>query len=78
MVCGLSHITLVTCSKATLLGKKCLVADNLLCKTKPVNLSLLSKVRSLQMRIGKFPFTPELFNIESQIGRSRLELARLS
>ena len=45
-----------------------------------LNLStyLLSKVRSLQMRIGKFPFKPELFNIESQIGRRRLELARLS
>ena len=78
MACGLSHITLVTCSKATHLEKKRLVADYLLCKTKPVNLSLLSKVRSLQMRIGKFPFKPELFNIESQIGRSRLELARLS
>ena len=77
MVCGLSHIALVTCSKATLLLKKRLVADYLLVR---LNLStyLFSKVRSLQMRIGKFPLTPELFNIESQIGRSRLELARLS
>ena len=72
-----SHIALVTCSKATLLLKKRLVADYLLVR---LNLStyLLSKVRSLQMRIGKFPFKPELFNIESQIGRRRLELARLS
>ena len=77
MVCGLSHIALVTCSKATLLLKKRLVADYLLVRLK-LSTYLFSKVRSLQMRIGKFPFTPELFNIESQIGRSRLELARLS
>ena len=54
MVCGLSHIALATCSKATLLGKKRLVADYLLVRQ---NLStyLLSKVRSLQMRIKTFP-----------------------
>ena len=79
MVCGLSHVALVTCNNAcaTLLGKKRLVADYLLVR---LNLStyLLSKVRGLQMRIGKFPFIPELFNKESQIGRRRLELARLS
>ena len=38
MVCGLSHFALVTCNKVlTLRGKKRLVANYLLCKTKPDN-----------------------------------------
>ena len=79
MVCELSHIALVTCNKAyaTLLGKKRLVADYLLCKTKPVNLSNLKSSKSANAH-QKISLQPELFNIESQIGRSRLELARLS
>ena len=38
MVCGLSHVALVTYNKVlNLRGKKHLVADNFVCKTKPVN-----------------------------------------
>ena len=38
MVCGLSHVALVTCDKVlTLRGKKRLVAGYLCCTTKPVN-----------------------------------------
>ena len=38
MVCGLPHDALVTCNKVLALrGKKRLVANYLLCETKPVN-----------------------------------------
>ena len=47
MVCGLSHVALVTCDKVlTLRGKKRLVAGYLCCTTKPVNLSTITCSRS--------------------------------
>ena len=51
MVCGLSHVTLVTCNKVlTLRGDKRLVADYLLGKSKPVNLSTLTSSKSENQR----------------------------
>ena len=77
MVCGLSHVTLVTCNKVlTLRRKKCLAEDYLFCTTKLFT-DLPSQIRGLQMPIKKFRFTLALFNIKSQICRSKPEFARL-
>ena len=47
MVCGLSHVALATCNKVLALrGKKRLVANYLLCKTKPVNWSTIKSSTS--------------------------------
>ena len=64
MVCGLSHVALVTCNKVlTLREKKRLVTDYLI-----VRLNLLtdlpSQVRGLKLRIKTFHFTLVLFNIK--------------
>ena len=49
MVCGLSQVSLANCNKVLALrGKKRLVANYLLCKTKPVNW-LPPQVRSLKI-----------------------------
>ena len=54
MVCGLSHDALVTCNKVLALpGKKRLVANYLLCKTKPVNSSNLASSKSENLRASK-------------------------
>ena len=54
MVCGLSHDALVTCNQVLALpGKKLLIANYLLCKTKPVTPDLPSQVRNLKIDAQK-------------------------
>ena len=54
MVCGLSHVALATCNKVLALrGKKRLVANYFLCKTKPVNSSNLTSSKSENQRASK-------------------------
>ena len=82
MVSGLSHVALATCNKVLALrGKKRLVANYLLCKTKPVNWSTLTSSKSENQRALKnFRFAFILLRMKSQIGidRIRLEFARLT
>ena len=76
MVCGLSQVSLATCNKLlTLRGKKRLVVDCFCYATEPVNLSTLTSSKPANAHQRKF--TPILFNIKSQFGRSRPEFARL-
>ena len=78
MVCGLSHFALVTCNKVlTFRRKKRLVANYLLCKTKPVNCSTLTNPESGKAH-KKIHFISILFIIKSQTGGRRPRFVRLS